>query len=159
MWITCSNEGCDYGFVVIKVTSLCWLLPPVSSKAVELSGSSRIQAAVTAASFLTTSFPTAPPHGSLRTRWHFLSHLLRVSYSLADWFCVLLSVFLPAGNSLELLFCSHHSHSAVISPISTDDNGSVATPACTYAPFPTSLCLTFTCWPQWQCVGVWFGCL
>lgn len=26
------------------------------------------------------------PHGSLRTRWHFLSHLLRVSYSLADWF-------------------------------------------------------------------------
>lgn len=61
MWITCSNEGCDYGFVVIKVTSLCWLLPPVSSKAVELSGSSRIQAAVTAASFLTGSFPTAPP--------------------------------------------------------------------------------------------------
>lgn len=53
----------------------------------------------------------------------------------------------------------HHLHAAGISPISTDDNGSVATPVCAYAPFSTSLCLTFTCWPQWQCVGVWFGCL
>lgn len=87
MWITCSNEGCDYGFVVIKVTSLCWLLPPVSSKAVELGGSSRIQAAVPAASFVTGSFPTAtapPPHGSRVTRRRFSSHLLRVSFSFAD---------------------------------------------------------------------------
>lgn len=58
MWITYSNEGCDYVFVVIKVTSLCCLLlPPVSSKAVKLGGSSRIQAADTAASFMTGTFP------------------------------------------------------------------------------------------------------
>lgn len=144
MWITCSNEGCDYGFVVIKVTSLCWLLPPVSSKAVELGGSSRIQAAVTTASFLTGSFPPtplSPPWQPAHPQTLFKSFVASQFQFCRFILRVLLSVFLPAGNCLDCsaLGCSHHPHAAVVSPISTDDNGIVAAPVC------TSLCLTFTC--------------
>lgn len=139
LWMTCSAEGCDYGFVVIKVTSLCWLLPPVSSKAAELGGSSRIQAAVPAASFLTASFQTTPPPhppsmaacapaDAFKVICHesvLVSQILRRRFSLH----ALLRVFLEAGifRIAHPAPVRHHPHAAVASPV------------CTYAPLPSSL--------------------